>query len=354
LKGWRHRTLQLADQFARYISDIKKRDDVTISREQICGYLLACAYPDRIARQRQSGGFQLANGRGAAFQSKHQFRKHRWIAAGEITGTTRSQGDTIRTAAALDATLFDSLLSELRITEDSVEWDMKAGRFIAERVTRIGSLKLSSISKADIDPETKLQTIIQHIRTSGIDLLPWDAVLRNWQARLMLVREHEGDNWPNVSDSHLLSTLEDWLAPWLTHITKATDFRKLDLKSALSSMLTWEQQKALDKLAPERIEVPSGSHIRIDYSQSPPVLAVKLQEMFGCEESPKIINGKVTLLVHLLSPAGRPLQVTSDLAGFWRSSYFDVKKDMKGRYPKHPWPDDPLGAEATRFTKGKI
>jgi ATP-dependent helicase HrpB len=159
--------------------------------------------------------------------------------------------------------------------------------------------------------------------------------------------------WPDLSHEGLLANLDEWLGPYLGPVRLLQDFGKLDLGSILDARLPWDQKQRLERLAPSHFKVPSGSAIKIDYSASPPVLAVKLQEMFGCEQTPTVAEGKVSLLVHLLSPAGRPLQITQDLAGFWRSSYHDVKKEMKGRYPKHPWPDDPLVAIATRHTKAR-
>jgi ATP-dependent helicase HrpB len=158
-------------------------------------------------------------------------------------------------------------------------------------------------------------------------------------------------DWPDVSQPGLLASLEVWLAPYLDNVNLLQDFKKLNLKDILNALLPYPKQQQLDQLVPQRLNVPSGSSIAINYLESPPVLAVKLQEMFGAEQSPSIISGKVTLVVHLLSPAGRQLQITQDLAGFWRTTYHDVKKEMKGRYPKHPWPDDPLVAVATRKTK---
>ena len=161
----------------------------------------------------------------------------------------------------------------------------------------------------------------------------------------------EDNRWPDLSDEALLDTLEDWLLPYLGQVRRLQDFQGLDLKAILHALLPWPLPLELERLAPERLAVPSGSSVAIDYSQDPPVLAVKLQEMFGCEETPTIAGGRVALQVHLLSPRRRPLQVTQDLAGFWRSGYQEVKREMKGRYPKHPWPDDPLQALATRHTK---
>jgi ATP-dependent helicase HrpB len=163
----------------------------------------------------------------------------------------------------------------------------------------------------------------------------------------------EPGNWPDVSDDGLLVQLDTWLSPYLAGVNSLQDIKRLDLSRILSALLDWPQQQALNTLAPESFTVPSGSVKKIDYCQSPPVLAVKLQEMFGCQDTPRVANGKQPLTVHLLSPARRPLQVTQDLAGFWRGSYQDVKREMKGRYPKHPWPDDPTTAVATARLKPK-
>ena len=192
---------------------------------------------------------------------------------------------------------------------------------------------------------------MRHVRREGAGILPWTPRLRQWQARVLLLRDLAPElELPDVSDTALLATLESWLGPWLDPVNRLDDFGRIDLAGILASLLDYEQQKAVDDWLPERIEVPSGSRIQVDYTTSPPVLAVKLQEMFGCEDTPAVGRGRVPLLVHLLSPAGRPVQVTQDLAGFWRTSYEQVKKEMKGRYPKHIWPDDPLVARPTRKT----
>jgi ATP-dependent helicase HrpB len=193
------------------------------------------------------------------------------------------------------------------------------------------------------------------LRRRGLDLLRWSGEARRLQGRVALLGDHDcaPGQWPDFSDSALLDSLEQWLPPYLNGVTKLRDIQALDVEAMLLAQLDWPQQQALQRAAPERIGVPSGSKIRVDYRVSPPVLAVKLQEMFGCEDTPRVAEGRQPLLVHLLSPAQRPLQVTSDLAGFWRSSYEAVKKEMKGRYPKHPWPDDPMSAQATAYTKAR-
>jgi ATP-dependent helicase HrpB len=349
-KGWLERTGRLAQQFR---SDEALRGievDIRVPSDQVLGYLIACAYPDRIARQRHSGGYQLANGRSAEFQRNHRLGRSSWLAVAEVGGMAGSKGDIIRSAACLDSALFDDHLSELVVEDKVVEWDAQKNRFIAESKRCIGALILSRQRLDDISAEVRQQALVNFVVNKGLNLLPWSPAIRQWQARVELARTHAG-GFPEVSDEHLTTTLSEWLLPYLTGITRLEDFKKLDLEGILKSLLTWEQSKQLDELVPERLQVPSGSAIKLDYTHNPPVLAPKLQEMFGCESTPTILNGRVAVLIHLLSPAGRPLQVTQDLAGFWKNAYQEVKKEMKGRYPKHPWPDDPVSAAATRKVK---
>lgn len=354
-QGWLQRTRQLANQFVEQVrAQTLPESGVSflLPAPQIHGYLLACAYPDRIARRRHSGGYQLANGRSADLPGKHALGNQAWLAIAEVSSTGGAKSDTIRAAAALDDKLFTSALADQVRTQTVVEWDTKAGRFIAEAQHKIGALVLQRKALQAVPAEAKSTALIGFIRKQGLDVLPWQAEHEQWCARVNLLHRVEPEqHWPDVSRTNLLATLENWLAPYLDTVNVLGDFRKLDLSAILSTLLPWDRQQRLEQLAPKRLEVPSGSSIAIDYSQAPPVLAVKLQEMFGCEQTPTIANGRVALLVHLLSPAGRPLQITQDLAGFWRTSYHDVKKDMKGRYPKHPWPDDPLQALATRKVK---
>jgi ATP-dependent helicase HrpB len=354
-RGWAQRTKQLAQQFQKQLNCLSVDDvNFSVSDDQLPGYLLACAYPDRIARHRHSGGYQLANGRGVELVGQHVLAKSHWLAVAEVSGVVRGKGDQIRSAAVLDPALFDSLL-KIAVTERTVaEWDKRANRFVAEQRRLIGALILQRTRLEQVPIAARREALLQHITARGLSLLPWTDDLRQWQARTNLIRSTTDDaRWPDVSDAHLTQTLTQWLMPYLDSVTTPEGFRKLDLATILMSLLTWEQKTSLEALAPTRIRVPSGANISIDYQQAPPVLAVKLQEMFGCETTPSINHGKVTLLVHLLSPAGRPLQVTQDLAGFWRTSYHDVKKDMKGRYPKHPWPDNPLVATPSAKTKKK-
>ena len=356
-QGWLHRTQKLARQFEEQLGTCKiaRKISHALSHEQVAGYLLACAYPDRIARVRHSGGYQLANGRSASLVGQHRLGKNRWLAVAEVSGMLGGKGDTIRSAASLDQDLFSTVLEDFIRVETIAEWDKKTNRFITEEQQKIGALVLQKKLLKNVPVEAKTNALIQHIRKQGLHLLPWTKEIHQWRARVLLVRSIESDNgWPDVSEEALLGSTDDWLAPYLDKVNLLQDFKKLNLQDILNTLLPYEKQQQLKQLAPLRFKVPSGSSIAIDYRETPPVLAVKLQEMFGCEQTPSVVNGKVPLLVHLLSPAGRPLQITQDLAGFWRSSYHDVKKDMKGRYPKHPWPDDPLVAVATGKTKNRF
>ena len=352
-RGWFRRTHQLAEIFSTQIKQLVIATETNlINPDQVSGYLISCAYPDRIARHRHAGGFQLSNGRGASIPGNHALEQSRWLAVAEIGGMARSKGDMIRSAATLDETLFESLLSEQVTHNIIVEWDSKTKRFIAEERQQIGDLVLSRNKLSKVPAEAKKEALIKHVQTSGLETLPFTPEIRQWQARVELVRANAGyKTWPDVSSERLLASMNDWLGPYLEPVNLLSHFKKLDLKSILTALLTWEQNQQLNALAPQRLQVPSGSSYSIDYTTTPPVLAVKLQEMFGCVDTPAVLNGQIPLTVHLLSPAGRPLQVTQDLAGFWQTSYHEVRKEMKGRYPKHPWPEDPQNAAPTRRTK---
>ena len=355
-KGWLQRTQQLAQQFEQQLAKVKLSNKLSslITAEQLPGYLLACAYPDRISRRRHSGGYQLANGRSAKLIGHQHLSNNAWLAIAEVSSQQGGNGDIIRSAVMLDERLFDSALSDSVTIETIAEWDKQSNRFIAEERQKIGGLTLQKTRLKNVPAQAKSAALIEHIRKQGLALLPWTAELEQWCARVSLLRTIEGDNWPDVSHEGLLASLEDWLAPYLSTVNLLNDFKKVKLTEILHALLPWDKQQTLNTLAPTHLKVPSGSNIRIDYNESPPVLAVKLQEMFGCEQSPAVVTGKVPLLIHLLSPAGKPLQITQDLAGFWRSSYHEVKKEMKGRYPKHPWPDDPLVSIATGKTKKRM
>ncbi|QFU75857.1 ATP-dependent helicase HrpB [Halioglobus maricola] len=357
LQGWFKRVWQLARRYARIATEVHapRGPGIEVPPEDVCGILLASAYPDRIARRRSEGGFQLANGRSARIIASDPLSSEQWLAVADIGGERDSTSDRIFSATRLSARAFEGILSDLVRREELVEWNQRAERFTAQRRQMIGAIELTSEPLLEVSAEARTKALLGVVRRRGLQMLPWDSQTEQWRARVQLLHDsfsqEENSPWPDLSDAALLAQLEEWLGPWLDPIRKLDDFARLDLKAILTGMLAWPLPLDLERLAPERLSVPSGSSIRIDYTQTPPVLAVKLQEMFGCEDTPSVAGGRVPLMIHLLSPAQRPLQITQDLAGFWRGSYQDVKKDMKGRYPKHPWPENPLEAPATRYTK---
>ena len=326
--------------------------------EAWAGVLLAMAYPDRIAQRRGEAGseYRLANGRSASFVSVDNLQKSQWLAVATLGGHAGQSSARIFLAAALDGDLIATCLPDLLASRETLEWDSRSETLVAERQQLLGALVFSRQPLTQIDPAQRSRALCQVVRQQGLALLPWTPALRQWQARIALLRDVElqsatDSRWPDISDPALLASLEDWLAPWLDKVSRIAHFANLDLGAILAGLLPWPLPRELEELAPTHWTVPTGSQIRIDYSENPPVLAVRLQEMFGSTATPRIAGGRVALKLHLLSPARRPVQVTQDLAGFWTGSYLEVKKDMKGRYPKHYWPDDPLQAEPTSRAK---
>ena len=353
LRGWTRRMRQLAGQFSRGIPRNLTKE-ASLPTEDVAGVLLAVAWPDRLARRRHSRGYQLANGRSAVLGERDRLGNMQWLAVSDVSGGDKSRHDTIRTAAPVRAEMFETHLTHLLHESAVAEWDKKAGRFKAESRRQIGKLVIERKELKELPAGTREAALIRQIRSGSLRLIGWSDEHANWCARVELVRSAIEVDWPDCSEAGLLAALEIWLAPYLTHVSHMNHLKKLDLMSILKSRLDWSKQQTLDKLTPARLRIPSGSHISIDYAQNPPVLAAKLQELFGVETTPSIVGGKVPVLIHLLSPAGRTLQITQDLAHFWRNGYTEVRKEMQGRYPKHPWPEDPLTATATRYTKPRV
>lgn len=318
------------------------------------GLLLAFAYPDRIAKRRPGGDgrYLLANGRGAYFPKPEPLSSEEYLVAASLEGGERES--RIYLAAPLaEAELIEYFADEIDESE-FVSWDSVQKTVAARKQRRLWNLIISDAPLRNPDGEKIIKALISGIREEGLNALPWDRMTEGLRARVNFLHRI-GEDLPELSDEWLLNNLDEWLAPWLKGMTRLDHLKKLDMKNIILGMLTWEQQKALERLAPTHLTVPSGSRIQIDYlSGERPFLAVRLQEMFGLEKTPAIANGKVPLVLHLLSPAGRPVQVTEDLAGFWASSYHLVKKDLRGRYPKHYWPDDPLQAEPTSRAKARM
>ncbi len=318
------------------------------------GRLLALAYPDRIAKRRPGNAprYLLSNGRGAFLREGDPLGAPPWLSVAELDGNPREA--RIYLAASVSETELRELFAAQVETREVVEWDESNGAVAALSEQRLGAIVLKQQPLANPDPQQVTTLMLEAIRRRGLDCLPWTPVIRNWQARVGFLRRVDGEQWPAVDDASLAATLEHWLSPFLQGCSRLSHLATLPLQQALSTFLDYRQRHLLDVLAPAYLTVPTGSHIPIDYvSGETPVLAVRLQELFGLAQTPSIMRGKIPLLLHLLSPAHRPVQVTRDLAGFWRSSYQDVKKDMKGRYPRHYWPDDPLQAEPTRRVKKK-
>ncbi|MGB1092020.1 MAG: ATP-dependent helicase C-terminal domain-containing protein, partial [Oceanobacter sp.] len=310
--------------------------------------------------------YQLSQGSGAELNQSTDLHGHDWLAVASLSGGSPNR---IQLAAAMTQSDIEQLLELspwLASETVQIEWQ-EAGNLKAERQRLIGQLilerqPLTNLSAEDWQSAWKQWFSKQSAHDQREGLFPnlkqlnWTQEAEQLRRRMALVRYYlPEDGWPDVSDTSLIATLDDWLMPYLNQARHLRDLNKINLEQALVSLLDWPQQEALKELAPTHLPVPSGSRIAIDYPADPkhgePVLAVKLQEMFGCEQQPAILRGRLPLLVHLLSPAKRPLQVTSDLPHFWRNTYAEVRKDMRGRYPKHPWPEDPLSAEATRLTK---
>ena len=315
------------------------------------GGLLALAFPDRIGRRRSGGEgrFTLANGRGAHFAEPQALSRQELIVAIDLDD--RERDARIRLAAALRREDIDEQMASRLVRSDSVEWNAREQAVLARRILRLDSLVLEDSPLPEVPREEARVAMLEGIRQLGIESLPWSREARDLQARLAFVRGLGGDfeRWPDLTDAALATSIGDWLAPWLDGITRREHLARIPLLDALLARLSWDRRRELDALAPTHLAVPSGSRVRIDYTdESAPAVSVRLQEVFGLEATPRIGGGRVPVTFKLLSPAQRPVQVTRDLAGFWRGSYADVRKDMRGRYPKHHWPENPLEAEPVR------
>ena len=311
------------------------------------GQLLALAYPDRVAQRRQGGGgrFLLRNGLGA-FLDPQVLSGEDYLVACELDG--KAPESRILLAAPIAMEEIRELFRDDIAVEESVGWDSGARAVTASRRERLGAIVLRKTQLARPDPFRVVEALLDGIRREGLQVLPWGEGARRIRERITFLRTLD-PILPDVSDERLTETLEHWLGPRILGEDRLTDLERIDLSGALLDLLSWEQRAALERLAPTHLTVPSGSRVPVDYGDpQQPVLAVRLQELFGLSQTPTVGGGAVRVTLHLLSPAGRPVQVTRDLAGFWRTTYFDVRKDLKGRYPKHHWPDDPLAAEPTR------
>ncbi len=316
------------------------------------GLLVALAYPDRLARRRagEAPRYQLRNGRGARFARPQPLGHAPYLAIADLDGDPAES--RIWLASALDESELREVAGTALVTERIVAWDDATDDVIAVERERCGAIILRERALRDVDPADVAIALGESLRRRGLGALAWSEAATALRQRLAFAHHVEPTAYADVSDAALLASLDDWLVPALHGVRRRAELARVDLGAALLSRLDWSARTRLDRLAPTHLEVPSGSRIALDYSDpAHPVLAVKLQEMFGQLETPCVGEGRVPVTVHLLSPAGRPVQVTRDLASFWRAGYFEVRKDLKGRYPRHPWPDDPLVAPPTRRVK---
>ncbi|WP_329624074.1 ATP-dependent helicase HrpB [Streptomyces sp. NBC_01255] len=321
--------------------------------DAVAGLVTALAFPERVARAREQGGYLMVSGSGARIAEGSGLRSTPWLAVAVADRTARDATARVRLAAVVDESTARWAADHLRATGEEVRWE--DGDVVARSVDRLGAVELT-VRPLGSGAERALvrEALLDGLRREGLGLLRWSRDASELRERLAFLYGELGDPWPDVADGALVDRAEEWLEPELSRAARRADLGRIDAGQALRRLLPWATGEAgrLDELAPERIEVPSGSRIRVEYGGGRPVLSVKLQEMFGLAETPRVAG--VPVLVHLLSPAGRPAAVTADLASFWREGYRAVRAELRGRYPKHPWPEDPSAAEPTRHTSARL
>lgn len=342
------RILQQAEQWRRMLGGVKPKG--ARAPRSSAGRLLAYAFPDRVAQRRGDGRYLLANGRGAVMQTDNPLSQLPYLVVCELDDAGAEA--RIRLAEGIAYEEMEEGLTDFLRREESIEWDGAAKAVRAMVRLKLGAIVLQEKPLPDADPDRVADALLGAIRQRGLSMLPMTKQASGLLGRIRLMSGSGGPEWPDASEEQLLRTLDDWLKPHIYGIRKESELQKLNMLSIVEGLLTWKQRQELDEEVPTHYVVPSGSRIPIDYSEpQSPVLAVRLQEMFGLRETPSIARGTLPLTLHLLSPSHRPVQVTRDLASFWESAYYEVKKDLKGRYPKHVWPDNPYEAAATSRAK---
>jgi ATP-dependent helicase HrpB len=313
--------------------------------------MLALAFPDRVAKNRGNGSFVLANGRGASIDQAASLARVPYVAVAELTGTAAN--GRILLAAPITQADFESHFADQIESTTEVTFDRGALALRARRKRTLHAITLSEAPMALSPSAETARVFADGLTAAGLDkLLPWSKPLKQWRDRVMFLRAAEGEPWPDLSDDALKAERESWLVPALYDKTSLKDFSASDLSDALMARLPWEQRARLDREAPTHFEAPTGTMLAIDYeAEQGPTIAVRLQELFGLNVHPSLAKGAVPLVLELLSPAHRPVQVTRDLPGFWRGSYAAVRADLRGRYPRHPWPEDPSSAMPTKRVK---
>lgn len=331
--------------------DASENERQSLPDDEEVGLLLARAFPDRIAQRRsgQAPRFLLRNGTGATLDKSDALQGESWLAVGALEGHPPDY--RIKLAAPLSLEAVRSAFSDQIVSDAKVFWDEQQKAVRSTRREAFGALIIDEKPWRDPPEQSIVDVLIEQLSRVPLAQWPVSESAINLRQRMAFLHEHDA-NWPDVSDSALIQRLDSWLAPSLTGVRRWSELESLEWAEAIASLMTWQQRADLDRLAPTHLTVPSGSRIRLDYSDSDsPVLAVKLQECFGMMVTPAIMDGAVPVTLHLLSPAQRPVQITRDLAGFWRSGYFEVRRELRGRYPRHPWPENPLEATPTRRTR---
>ena len=332
---------------------IEPKQKTTLNTE-LLGILLAYAYPERIAKQRHANTttYLLSSGKGARLQADDTLAKERFLVIADLDA--KATHASIYKAIALTQTQIESYLTEQIQEAEEVDWNEEEQRVEVRLVKRLGSIMLSEKPVKSTNNSEVTDLLIEELEALGLETLNWSKEALALKNRVNFLNHH-GEAMPDFSDAYLLENMDEWLAPYLQGINSIRGVKGLNLHNILLGLLSYEQTQTLDTLAPAKLKVASGSNITIDYSNpTQPILAVRLQEMFGTSDTPTILNGKVKLMLHLLSPASRPMQVTQDLASFWANTYDDVKKELRGKYKKHYWPDNPLEAQATSRTKKRM
>ncbi|TDD32802.1 ATP-dependent helicase HrpB [Actinomadura sp. KC06] len=317
--------------------------------DHAAGVVVALAFPERVARARRGSGYLMASGTGAALADGSALAGARaeWLAIAAADRPAGAASARVRQAVVIGEDIARLAAAPLLETAEEVAW--RDGDVVARRVERLGAIELDARPLRNPDPELVRAALLDGVRAEGLGLLTWTPAAHALRDRLAFLHAALGEPWPAVGDAALLERVPEWLAG----ARRRADLGRIDVAAMLRGLLPWEQASRLDEYAPERIEVPSGSRIRVDYAQERPVLAVKLQELFGWDAAPRLAGGRVPLVVHLLSPAGRPAAVTADLASFWREGYKAVRAELRGRYPRHPWPEDPVRAVPTKRTSAR-
>lgn len=326
-----------------------------IADDGAAGLIAALAFPERVAKSKGSGAFLMAGGTAAEVGDGSPLRSAPWLAVAVADRAPHAASARVRLAAVIDEDTARTAAAHLLTAGEEVHWE--DGDLVARAAERLGAIELAVRPLRTPGPALVRSALLDGLRAEGLGLLRWSPDALTLRARLGFLHRTLGGAWPDVADDRaLLERADDWLEPELSRARRRADLARIDAGQALNRLLPWATGEAarLDELAPERLEVPSGSRIRLDYSaeHGQPVLAVKLQELFGLAQTPRVAG--VPVLVHLLSPAGRPAAVTADLASFWQGGYRAVRAELRGRYPKHPWPEDPATAEPTRHTNARL